>query len=91
MHGVVWRGMTWHVDLRAQQGGMKGLPMMLWCNLIVFHNRHIDEPDVSRVKSLDFESNFLTFFRPLGEYFCFPCVLYVFNYPFNRSWSIINV
>ena len=51
--------------------------MMLWCNLIVFHNRRIDEPDVSRVKSLDFESNFLTFFRPLGEYFCFPCVLYV--------------
>ena len=69
----------------------KGLPMMLWCDVIVFHNRRFHKPDVSRLKSLDFRVQFLTLFRLLGGYFCFPCLLYVFNYPFNRSWSIIRV
>ena len=32
-----------------------------------------------------FRVQFLTLFEPLGEYFCFPCVLYVFNYCFKAG------
>lgn len=75
---------------RVNTERMKGLPMMLRCNLIIFCNHYVDKQDISWVTW--FRAQFLTLNRPLGEHFCFNMiVLYIFNYRFNHSWSVINV